>query len=88
MNIFVSSFHRGNIKFEKRNLKPFDKENLSTVVLYAPLFNKMLKDKNINYEATSTYLLVDLVKLQPIMDSYKNKTLAFSCCGCEKSARD
>ena len=87
----VTSFDNGKIKFEKPYPQPFDESKLSTVVLYAPLFNKILKrDKDVNYKDTPIYLNADLAKLIPIMTLYKDKdmTLAFNCCGCEKSKRD
>ena len=84
----VSSFHNGRFKFEKPYSKPFDNVTLSTVVLYAPVFNMMLKDKHINFEETFVYLQADLAKLQPIMQPRVNNTFIFNCCGCEKSARD
>ena len=59
----------------------------STVVFYAPLFNQILKNQ-IHYNETLTYMLADLIKLQPIMELYKKKELCFYCCGCEKSKRD
>ena len=59
----------------------------STVVFYAPLFNQILKNQ-IHYNETLTYMLADLIKLQPNMELYKTKELCFYCCGCEKSKRD
>ena len=80
-------FNNGKIKFQESVRSPFSNVMKSTVVFYAPLFNQILKNQ-IHYNETLTYILADLIKLQPIMELYNTKELCFYCCGCEKSKRD